>query len=121
MLLDIRMPGKSGLEVMRDADPMPPYPVIAMTGHVDAEALAEFRCVPNCVPRCSKFMILQQAVDCDCVPLHLRIVCLDSCCCCCRKAKFSGCLGKPFNSQSFVETILRNEPGGWFATITSNA
>jgi CheY-like chemotaxis protein len=43
MLLDIRMPGKSGIEVMRDADPKPVYPVIAMTSHVDGEALAEFR------------------------------------------------------------------------------
>ncbi len=43
MLLDICMPGKSGLEVLRGADPKPVYPVIAMTSHVDVEALAEFR------------------------------------------------------------------------------
>ncbi len=43
MLLDIRMPGKSGLEVLLEADPKPVYPVFAMTSHVDGEALAEFR------------------------------------------------------------------------------
>jgi CheY-like chemotaxis protein len=43
MLLDIRMPGKSGLEVLRDCEPKPRFPVIAMTGHVDAEALVEFQ------------------------------------------------------------------------------
>jgi FixJ family two-component response regulator len=43
MLLDIRMPGLYGVEVMRLASPKPPYPVVAMTGHVDAEAQEEFR------------------------------------------------------------------------------
>ena len=38
MLLDIRMPGVHGVDVMRQAQSPPPYPVIAMTGHVDAEA-----------------------------------------------------------------------------------
>jgi CheY-like chemotaxis protein len=43
MLLDIRMPGVHGVDVMRQAQSPPPYPVIAMTGHVDAEAQEEFR------------------------------------------------------------------------------
>ncbi len=43
MLLDIRMPKKSGVEVMKEANPMPPYPIFAMTGHVDAEAMLDFK------------------------------------------------------------------------------
>ncbi len=43
MLLDIRMPGKTGVEVMREAALQAKYPVYAMTGHVDAEALEEFK------------------------------------------------------------------------------
>ena len=44
MLLDIRMPGKTGLEVMREVqDQLPPYPIVAMTGHVDVDAQAEFK------------------------------------------------------------------------------
>ena len=45
MLLDIRMPGKTGLEVMRDLgrDPSLPFPIVAMTGHVDVDAQQEFR------------------------------------------------------------------------------
>ncbi len=50
MLLDIRMPGKSGLEVVQEVAVMPfatrpRYPIVAMTGHVDLEALQEFKCV----------------------------------------------------------------------------
>ena len=44
MLLDIRMPGKSGLDVVREAEPKPAYPIVAMTGHVDTDAQEEFRC-----------------------------------------------------------------------------
>ncbi len=43
MVLDIRMPGKTGLEVMRDLTSRPPYPIYAMTGHVDADAQADFK------------------------------------------------------------------------------
>ncbi len=43
MLLDIRMPGKSGLDVLREAVPRPRYPIVAMTTHVDSEALSDFR------------------------------------------------------------------------------
>ncbi len=47
MLLDIRMPAKNGVDVVQEAMSAAPlglrYPVIAMTGHVDAEAVAEFR------------------------------------------------------------------------------
>ena len=43
MLLDIRMPVKSGLEAVRDAAGLPPYPIIAMTGHVDTEAQNDFK------------------------------------------------------------------------------
>ena len=44
MLLDIRMPDKTGLEVVADLDGiLPPYPIIAMTGHVDEDALAQFK------------------------------------------------------------------------------
>ncbi len=43
MLLDIMMPGKSGLEVLMAAIPKPAYPVVAMTGHVDAESRDDFR------------------------------------------------------------------------------
>ena len=45
MLLDIRMPGKSGLDVVKEATVRPRYPIVAMTGHVDIEAQDEFRCV----------------------------------------------------------------------------
>ena len=44
MLLDIHMPGKGGIDVLYDAVVKPPYPIIAMTGHVDADAQADFRC-----------------------------------------------------------------------------
>ena len=50
MLLDIRMPGKSGLDVVRDVANRPPYPIVAMTGHVDVEAQDEFRCVAHFAP-----------------------------------------------------------------------
>ena len=43
MLLDIRMPGKSGIDVVREAAVKPRYPIVAMTGHVDIEAQEEFR------------------------------------------------------------------------------
>ena len=43
MLLDIRMPGPSGVEIMRDLQQPPPFPVLAMTGHVDRDAQSEFR------------------------------------------------------------------------------
>ena len=44
MLLDIRMPGKTGLDVVREVqDQLPPYPIVAMTGHVDVDAQAEFK------------------------------------------------------------------------------
>ncbi len=36
MLLDIMMPGKTGLEVMEEC--RPPWPVIAMTGNVDEQS-----------------------------------------------------------------------------------
>ena len=45
MLLDIRMPGKTGLEALQEARVKPVYPVFAVTGHVDTEAQEEFRCV----------------------------------------------------------------------------
>ena len=41
MLLDIMMPGVTGLEVM--ASSRPPCPVIAMTGSVDEESMAAYR------------------------------------------------------------------------------
>ncbi len=47
MLLDIRMPGMSGLDALRAAEVRPSYPVFAMTGHVDVEAQDEFKCVPS--------------------------------------------------------------------------
>jgi CheY-like chemotaxis protein len=43
MLLDIMMPGMSGLEVLATASPFPVYPVVAMTGHADAESQDGFR------------------------------------------------------------------------------
>ena len=43
MLLDIRKPGKSGLEVMAEAAKPLPFPVIAMTGNVDVESVASYR------------------------------------------------------------------------------
>ncbi len=45
MLLDIRMPLRSGLEVVHNcAAQLPPYPIVAMTGHVDVEAREQFKC-----------------------------------------------------------------------------
>lgn len=41
MLLDIRMPGKSGLEVMEEIKP--DIPVVAMTGNVDRDSIEEYR------------------------------------------------------------------------------
>ena len=43
MLLDIRLPCKSGVEVLRDYGRKPEYPVVALTGHVDVEAQEQFR------------------------------------------------------------------------------
>ena len=45
MLLDIRMPGKTGLDAVREAKKLPNYPIVAMTGHVDTDAQQEFRYV----------------------------------------------------------------------------
>ena len=46
MLLDIRMPLRSGVEVVEGcAGSPPPYPIVAMTGHVDIEARDQFRWV----------------------------------------------------------------------------
>jgi hypothetical protein len=42
------MPGIHGVDIMRLPGPRPQYPVIAMTGHVDAEAQEEFRYVARC-------------------------------------------------------------------------
>ena len=50
MLLDIRMPGMHGVDVMRCAAQAPPYPVVAMTGHVDADAQEEFKYVVPAAP-----------------------------------------------------------------------
>ena len=102
MLLDIRMPGKSGIDVVKEhKQAMCPsssvttvdtasdssvttgqdqrrreYPIVAMTGHVDIEALQEFRCVPNC-PRapllCSSRLCLLRPRD-GCVVLLCVIV-----------------------------------------------
>jgi CheY-like chemotaxis protein len=46
MFLDIRMPGKSGIEVMRELGEAPPFPVVAMTGNVDRDSVDEYRCPP---------------------------------------------------------------------------
>jgi CheY-like chemotaxis protein len=44
MLLDIRMPLRSGVEVVEGcAHRWPPYPIVAMTGHVDVEAREQFK------------------------------------------------------------------------------
>ncbi len=43
MLLDIRMPGKSGLDVVEEAISPPPFPIIAMTGDVDVETQEHFK------------------------------------------------------------------------------
>lgn len=43
MLLDIRMPIKSGVEVMREFGPVTPFPVVAMTGNVDRDSVEEYR------------------------------------------------------------------------------
>ena len=43
MLLDIRMPGKTGLDAVRETKSLPNYPIVAMTGHVDPDAQQEFR------------------------------------------------------------------------------
>lgn len=45
MLLDVRMPGKSGLDAVCEQATRPRYPIIAMTGHVDIEALDDFQYV----------------------------------------------------------------------------
>ena len=43
MLMDIRMPGRSGLEVMQELEKPPPFPVIAMTGQVEYDMQNEYR------------------------------------------------------------------------------
>ncbi len=56
MLMDIRMPGRTGIEVMQERQhALPSFPVIAMTGHVDQDAQTEFRCVvcANCATTCA--------------------------------------------------------------------
>ncbi len=45
MFLDIRMPGKSGIEVMQELGHTPPCPVIAMTGNVDVDSVQLYRYV----------------------------------------------------------------------------
>ncbi len=41
MLMDIMMPGKTGIEVMQEA--RPPWPVVAMTGSVDEDSKAAYK------------------------------------------------------------------------------
>jgi CheY-like chemotaxis protein len=43
MFLDIRMPGKSGLEVLKQCPKPLPFPVIAMSGNVDKDSVAGYR------------------------------------------------------------------------------
>lgn len=45
MLLDIRMPGKTGIDVMQEFGRACGIPVIAMTGNVDTDSVALYRCV----------------------------------------------------------------------------
>ena len=46
MLLDIRMPGMSGTDVMQRLQherALPPYPIFAVTGQVEADAQEQYR------------------------------------------------------------------------------
>lgn len=45
MFLDIFMPGKSGIEVVRDIVGPHPFPIVAMTGNVDNASVANYKCV----------------------------------------------------------------------------
>jgi CheY-like chemotaxis protein len=43
VFLDIRMPGKSGMDVMKEITGPLPCPVIAMTGNVDKDSVNEYK------------------------------------------------------------------------------
>ena len=45
MLLDIRMPGMSGMDVMKTYGKPTPFPVVAMTGNVDVDSVDAYRFV----------------------------------------------------------------------------
>ena len=45
MLLDIRMPGMSGMDVMKTYGKPTPFPVVAMTGNVDVDSVNAYRFV----------------------------------------------------------------------------
>ena len=44
VFMDIMMPGMNGLQVLESL-PSRPYPIVATTGSVEEEAVAEIRCV----------------------------------------------------------------------------
>ncbi len=43
MLLDIRMPGMSGIELMQALQPRLTFPVVAVTGSVEPQTIAELK------------------------------------------------------------------------------
>jgi CheY-like chemotaxis protein len=94
MLLDIRMPGKSGLDVMQEAPRPLPFPVVAMTGNVDKESLEEYRWAPRlcCLLSCS----FEAAKN------HVR------------RTGFCGCIGKPFEKKMMKEAVRMALEGRWF-------
>jgi CheY-like chemotaxis protein len=49
MFLDIRMPGKSGIDVMKEIAGPLPCPVIAMTGNVDKDSVNEYKYVRGAI------------------------------------------------------------------------
>ena len=127
MLLDIRMPGMSGVDVVRQCPKPLPFPIFAMTGHVDADSQEEFRSV---------------WARCSCVCTSLVHVCACICVSVCvqlwpvpsnaevagavripvaypdwshRVAGFTGCLAKPFTIDGVRAAMSHPIGGPWLS------
>ena len=109
MFMDIRMPGKSGLDVMREAAPLPSIPIIAMTGNVDVDSVNEYRYVTmRCSPSWGAF--------CDKAALPLALPCVYVMLC--RAAGFVGCVGKPFDVSTLKEALAMALQHRWFCFVS---
>ena len=76
MFLDIFMPGKSGVEVMREVGGRPPFPVVAMTGNVDKDSVDTYKCAGVCTCVC----VCVRACACVCVCARVPVCDHFSCC-----------------------------------------
>jgi CheY-like chemotaxis protein len=102
MFLDIRMPGKSGLDVMKELGQALPFPIIAMTGNVDKDSVDEYKCV-----ECRELVFWSRL-------LRLSVgFCSRN-----RSVGFSGCLGKPFEKRDMKQMITAVLNKQWISVVS---